>query len=828
MTVLATALAPLCEFQQFIVYRAVPSKTRPGKIDKFPINYRNGDISDAHDSTNWTDYSMATTAAALFGPGYGVGFALTANDPFFCLDLDACLMPDGNWSPFAIQMVSRFPDAATEVSISGKGLHIWGRYSGPAMPHSCKNLENNAELYTERRFIALGRQEDARGNVGAECTDALNPVITEYFPVSISPFVNTEAWRDGGADPAEDLALIERMLKSKPSINAMFGDGVTFAELWNGDPEALGKAYPDKGGNRPYDESSADFALALRLAFWTEKDHARIERLMTQSKLNRDKWNRSDYLHRTISKAVARQNETRMQSYECARNAIGLVSVGGAGRSVDNTLMQPDPLRAPLPPSTPYPVKALGDILGSAAMALHESVKAPLALCCQSVLASASLAAQAHFDIELPWGEKKPLSLFLLTVAESGERKSGIDDCVLGAAKFQEKLDMERYHDELEQYENDLARWKSANEQQNKKAAKAKNSVPTPSYLPEAALQGTSKPEAPIMPLRFISDPTVEGLFKLLLIGQPSVGLFSDEAGLLIGGHALNNDNALKTLARWCKLWDGSPFDRVRAGDGSGCLYGRRMAMHQLAQPDVMAKLLADRMANGQGFLARCLVAWPESTIGSRHINDFEWPGDRNELKRLFAVLKGLIEATPRTAKSAQELYPLDLPLDHEAKQLAITASNQFETSMQNGNDLSELKDRTAKAMENACRIAGVMAVIEGGMGTRSITGEHLERGLILIRWYLSEALRIRSAAIIPQAVSDAELLSRWLQDRNMTGFRTTPVLTHGPSQLRNKSRLMAAIAELVNHGYLAVNEPGSIVDSVKARSSWRVLHYVL
>jgi len=67
-------------------------------------------------------------------------------------------------------------------------------------------------------------------------------------------------------------------------------------------------------------------------------------------------------------------------------------------------------------------------------------------------------------------------------------------------------------------------------------------------------------------------------------------------------------------MARWCKLWDGSPFDRVRAGDGVGILYGRRMCMHQLAQGDVMVKLLSDRMANGQGLLARCLVAWPEST----------------------------------------------------------------------------------------------------------------------------------------------------------------------------------------------------------------------
>ena len=105
--------------------------------------------------------------------------------------------------------------------------------------------------------------------------------------------------------------------------------------------------------------------------------------------------------------------------------------------------MEPEPLRATLPPAEAYPVEALGDILGGAALALHESVKAPLALCCQSVLAAASLAAQAHYDIVLPWGERKPLSLFLLTVGQSGERKSGIDDVGLGAAKAQERIAMD-------------------------------------------------------------------------------------------------------------------------------------------------------------------------------------------------------------------------------------------------------------------------------------------------------------------------------------------------------------------------------------------------
>lgn len=489
--------------------------------------------------------------------------------------------------------------------------------------------------------------------------------------------------------------------------------------------------------------------------------------------------------------------------------------------------MPPEPLRATLPPSEPYPVEQMGSVLGGAAQALHETVKAPLALCCQSVLAAAAFSAQSHFDVLLPWGDRKPLSLFLLTVADSGERKSAIDDVVLGAAKAQERLEMARYQIEFEHYKAELMKWKAASEAANKKAAKPRSQA-VADFAQNVAHEIGPEPKAPIMPLRFVTDPTVEGLYKLLDTAQPSVALFSDEGGLLIGGNALNSDNALKTMARWCKLWDGSPFDRVRAGDGSGCLYGRRMAMHQLAQPDVMQKLLGDRMANGQGLLARCLVAWPESTIGKRHIQAFENPKDRHEVKRLFAVLKTLAEATPRTSDgNPQELDPVELPLNTAAQQMALNAVNQFEDLMGAGADLSELKDRTSKALENACRIAGVLSVIENGMAAREITEKHLERGLILMQWYLAEALRIQSAAIIPQSVIDAESLSRWLSDRHIQQYAMRTILNKGPNQLRNKTRLDAAIKELVNAGYHAANEPGTTIDGKSVRLSWRVLHVV-
>jgi putative DNA primase/helicase len=486
----------------------------------------------------------------------------------------------------------------------------------------------------------------------------------------------------------------------------------------------------------------------------------------------------------------------------------------------------PEPLRAPLPKAEAYPVDALGDVLGAAAQALHETVKAPLALCCQSVLASASLSAQTHFDILLPWGDKKPLSLFLLTVAESGERKSGVDDVVLGAAKAQERQDMAAYADEQKAYEIELAQWKEMADAAHKAAAKAKNQAQRDD-AGEAVHALKPKPEPPIMPLRFVSDPTVEGLYKLMAAAQPSIGLFSDEGGLLIGGHALNSDNALKTMARWCKLWDGSPFDRVRGGDGSGILYGRRLAMHQLAQPEVMTLLLSDKMANGQGLLARCLVAWPESTIGSRHVTVFEHPRERKELKRLFAILKALYEAEPRTETNAQELDPFELPLDDEAKQMAIDAMNQFETLMQSGNDLSELRDRASKALENACRIAGVLTVVELGLSARAIDTNRLDRALVIVQWYLAEALRIKGEAVIPQSVKDAESLLKWLQERHYKMFRSVQVLTYGPHQLREKKRLDVAIDELVTNGHLTENPPGTRVDNVAARKSWRVSYVV-
>jgi putative DNA primase/helicase len=486
-----------------------------------------------------------------------------------------------------------------------------------------------------------------------------------------------------------------------------------------------------------------------------------------------------------------------------------------------------DPIRAPAPMADTYPVDALGEILGNAVKSLHKDTKAPLALCAQSVLASASLAAQAHFDVALPWGQRKPLAVFILTVGLSGERKSAIDEQVTGAAEERQEKDMVIYEQDLIAYKQELEQWKTENDKRNKKGVP--KSQAGSDYSAADAYEAMQEPEAPIHPLRLVEDPTAEGLYKLLENGQPSVGLFTDEGAQIIGGHALSKDNALKSMAMWCKLWDGSSISRVRAGDGVSVLYRRRMTINIQAQPEVMSKLLNDPMANGQGFLARCLVAWPESTIGSRHIEAFANASQGVELSTLHAKLKGLHEAEPRVSEhSKQELNPVELSLDDDAKLISLSAYNQFETLMKSGNDLCELTDRASKALENACRIAGILAVIDDGMATRSIKASHITSGLILMQWYLAESLRIKSMSLIPIEVKHAEMLIKWLDDRQTRLFSSVMVLQKAPNQIRSKARLDPAIKVLIESGHIEQNDPNTLIEGKKTRTSWRVLSYVV
>lgn len=93
----------------------------------------------------------------------------------------------------------------------------------------------------------------------------------------------------------------------------------------------------------------------------------------------------------------------------------------------------PIPLHRPRPPAADIPRDHLGPFK-AAVTAIEVITQAPAALGLQSVLATASLSTQALADVETLSGNA-PLSLYCLSIAASGERKSTADKLALQAVR---------------------------------------------------------------------------------------------------------------------------------------------------------------------------------------------------------------------------------------------------------------------------------------------------------------------------------------------------------------------------------------------------------
>lgn len=308
---LPTPFAPMGALRQWITYRL---ESKAGKMDKVPCYWQTGNMADAHNPAHWTTYEQALANAHLAnrGEGCGTGFVLTANDPFWCVDIDKCRDANG-WSPLASELCKRLEGAAIEVSQSGRGLHIFG--SGPVPTHQCKNTSLGLEMYTTKRFMAITGTH-ARGDCAADVSDALASVIADYFqPKSATesgPLIDwTSAPCDGWDGPDDDDDLIERARqhKPKPSVASALRPGtatesISFDDLWTANVPVLAATWPPNNQNDDFDRSSADMSLAMRLAYWTGRDCERIERLMRLSGLARDKYERRGYIVDTVMKAA--------------------------------------------------------------------------------------------------------------------------------------------------------------------------------------------------------------------------------------------------------------------------------------------------------------------------------------------------------------------------------------------------------------------------------------------------------------------------------------------------------------------------------------------
>ena len=284
------------ELKQQRIWMLWRFEIRKEKRTKVPKSAGDGRASGTDESweQTWVTYDEAVSARDTYGMD-GVGFKIP--DGYFFLDVDHRELDD----PLVQKLLNRF-DSYAERSVSGGGIHIYGRCDTAMIPTSTdangkvrlgkayymKNPHNGVELYyggiTNRFAVYTGNAVWEKPL--KDCTSALLATLDEDM---LRP----------EKEPAKKLA------KSHDPVFEVVGN-----LLRQSNADKFRKLYQDGDFSDYGSQSEADCALCAMIAFRTGPDPDMIDRVFRASALMREKWEREDYRETTIQKALEACNGT--------------------------------------------------------------------------------------------------------------------------------------------------------------------------------------------------------------------------------------------------------------------------------------------------------------------------------------------------------------------------------------------------------------------------------------------------------------------------------------------------------------------------------------
>lgn len=260
-----------------------------GNPTKVPFAANGGETGtdDAHSST-WVTYDEALAAAEKYHAA-GLGFKIPEN--YFFLDIDHRELSD----PLVQTLLTRF-DSYTERSVSGGGIHIYGKCDFTKLP---TYIDKKGKVRLDSQFYQKNSKIDLELYVGG---------ITNRFAAYTGNIIEDKPLCEcTGAVLTTLDKNMRRKEKTKYSANrdgdrADFDIACSLRKQKNGDK--FKKLY-DEGDFSDYgSQSEADAALCAIIAFRTGPDPDSIDAVFRDSALYRDKWERDDYREATIAVGI--------------------------------------------------------------------------------------------------------------------------------------------------------------------------------------------------------------------------------------------------------------------------------------------------------------------------------------------------------------------------------------------------------------------------------------------------------------------------------------------------------------------------------------------
>ena len=340
--------------------------------------------------------------------------------------------------------------------------------------------------------------------------------------------------------------------------------------------------------------------------------------------------------------------------------------------------------------------------------------------------------------------------------------------------------------------------------------ALSKDGKPSAAQVHDLLVLDAGEPIPPRVPRLIYSDATPEALTYALAKQWPSGGVVSSEAGTVFGGHGMGAESVMRNLAALNQLWDGAALPVERRSSESFTVRGARLTMALQVQEATIRAFFANTkgLARGSGFLARFLVAWPQSTQGTRHFTEapVSWPALAGFNNRLTAILN-----RPAPIDDNGALTPAMLTLAPDAKAAWVTFHNAIESELSTGRELYDVRDVASKTADNAARLAALFHTFTGSIGPIDIHA--MESGSRVAAWHLSESRRFLSELAMPPELANPARLESWMlaycRRESSDRVPTREIQRMGPGGLRDKAVFMEAARELTELGRARLVQDG-------------------
>lgn len=449
-------------------------------------------------------------------------------------------------------------------------------------------------------------------------------------------------------------------------------------------------------------------------------------------------------------------------------------------------------------PIPEFPVESFPPAIADMIAAVAEAFQVDAAMSGTSALSALSACTGGHAEIEIRRGWREPLCLYTATIADPGERKSGVQGTMVRPIlEVEAELATKGAAERLEAETQKQIALKGAEKQRN--AAANADPANRNAAIADAigAVQAAEAIVVPTVPRLVADDVTPEAAASLLAEQNGRLAIISAEGGIfdIIAGRY---SRGVPNMDLWLKGHAGDPLKVDRKGREPEYIKRPALTLGLMIQRSVLAAIAGNGDFRGRGFLARILFSVPVSKVGSRKIAADPVP--ENVEAAYNATVRALAEQMVKWSGD-----PAVLTLTDRAEEAVRTIETIVEPTLAGDGELAHMADWGSKYVGAITRIAGILHLAEHGEpGVETpIRAETIVAAARVGEYFKAAAITAFSEMQTDPVTADAVYLLGRIGKLG-TEFSERDLHQASRSRFKSKADMMPALQRLIENEYVA------------------------